>query len=562
VPTLRVRWPRKGEADQREEATADLLEIPFSPGDSVRELLSPTAFRVSAACLGNGACGLCRVQIEEGDGGEPAEVEQLYIEPDKIALGERLACRVHPQADMTVSVLAPAPRTEWRSIPDDDDLDDRLGTACNGPEIERSGDIRSTDFVDLGDHEPLGLAIDIGTTFVSVALYSFVTGERVASRHGANPQRSFGADVLTRLLGASKSQEVYQELRQQLIGGIGTALKNISIQDGIARRRIVRAEIVANTAILSLFAGRNTEMLIDPRHWSETIDCSLGEEDDPLKDWGLNAKAKVRLVQPVAGFIGSDLLVGLLAGHIMQRPPGSLFIDFGTNTEMALWDGETIWTTSAAGGPAFEGCGITCGAPAGPGAIHRVGINGSGLVCDILPGAEPTGVCGSGLVDLVACLLEIGELNARGSLAGDAARAGYDVLGDGGNIRLRKRDVDVVQRAKAAVAVGAAILSNLAPEGVDISEVLVAGTFGRHLDVRHAQAIGLLPELPLEHVHLCGNTALEGAAQLLLSKNAESELLAMRQAIKMVNLAERDDFEDLYISNLLIQPSVTDAIGF
>jgi len=182
-------------------------------------------------------------------------------------------------------------------------------------------------------------------------------------------------------------------------------------------------------------------------------------------------------------------------------------------------------------------------------------------VYDTLPGAKPSGVCGSGIVDLVASLLEMGVITPRGTFSGGASPEGYDVLGDG-RIRLKKRDVDVVQMAKSACATGAAILGNLARDGVEVSEVLVAGTFGRHLNIRNAQAIGLLPQVPADRVFLVGNTALHGAGSLLLSRRANEELAAIRSAIVMVNLAERDEFEDLYISNLLIQPSVTDAFDF
>jgi len=560
MPTLTVRWAGGGDVASEEEARV-LHEVPFAPGDSVRDILSSTPFRVATACMGNGACGLCRIRIEAGDAGAPSETEQLYIESADILEGERLACRVHPGDDMAVYVVAPAPRTEWRSIPDDPDLADPLGVAATARGPLPASDLRPTAFVELKGREPLGLAIDIGTTFVSISLHSFHTGERLASRHGANPQRGFGADVLTRLLGAAKSREIHHELRDELIAEIGKALRNMGIQEGFPRRRVVRITIVANTAILSLFAGRNTELLLRPEHWSRPIDCSLPEDMSWLDDWHVNPKAEVELVQPVAGFVGSDLLAGLVATRVMSRSPGTLYIDFGTNTEMALWDGETLWTTSAAGGPAFEGCGISCGIPAGPGAIHRVAVNGAGLVYDTLPGAKPSGVCGSGIVDLVASLLEMGVITPRGTFSGGASPEGYDVLGDG-RIRLKKRDVDVVQMAKSACATGAAILGNLARDGVEVSEVLVAGTFGRHLNIRNAQAIGLLPQVPADRVFLVGNTALHGAGSLLLSRRANEELAAIRSAIVMVNLAERDEFEDLYISNLLIQPSVTDAFDF
>ncbi len=559
LPVLRVHSTDDRQDGEDDGYTPELLEIPFTPGDSVREILNPTGHRVRAACMGSGVCGLCRVQVEEG-AEEPREIETLYIERENLDQGERLSCQVYPTDDLTVRVLAPAPRTEWKGIPAELDFD-REKAGDLAPEHVEPDDFRSTDFAGLGKREPLGLAIDIGTTFVSISVHALRSGERLTSRYGANPQGDFGSDILTRLLSAADSDEVRDELRRKLVSGIGTALAELSIQEGIRLKRIFRVVVVANTAILSLFAGRNSKQLLDPRYWSQAIDCSPDPDTSWAADWGINPEAKIRVVQPVAGFIGSDLLVGILAARIFQRRPGTLLIDVGTNTELALWDGESIWTTSAAGGPAFEGSGISCGIPAEPGAIHRVDIEDAALRCELIPGARPRGICGSGLVDLIACLTELGELTDRGTFAGELLPDGFDVLRDGG-VRLKKGDVDVIQKAKAAIATGIQVLGSLARPGVEITEILVAGTFGRYLNVWSAQRIGMLPQIPAGGIITCGNTALAGCTRLLLSHSSDDELTQIRELIKMVNLAELPDFDERYLMNLFLRPDSDNVDDF
>src|SRR6185369_12505788 len=156
------------------------------------------------------------------------------------------------------------------------------------------------------------------------------------------------------------------------------------------------------------------------------------------------------------GFVGSDLLAGLLALSFLERAPGTLFLDFGTNTEMALWDGSSLLVSSAAGGPAFEGNGLRCGMPAEAGAIHAVALDPATgeLSLQVLAGAAPAGICGSGLLDLVACLLRAGKLTSTGSFAVGNSGTGFPVAPGPPAISLQKQDIDVFQRAKGAVLAG------------------------------------------------------------------------------------------------------------
>jgi uncharacterized 2Fe-2S/4Fe-4S cluster protein (DUF4445 family) len=300
------------------------------------------------------------------------------------------------------------------------------------------------------------------------------------------------------------------------------------------------------------------------------VDCLPDRTDLWALPLGIHPRAGIELIAPLAGFVGSDLLAGVVSTHLTEEGPGGLLIDFGTNSEMALWDGQVLRITSAAGGPAFEGSGISCGAPADPGAIYRVNFRrvnsrrvnprrvdsrNEELDFAVISDSQPRGLCGSGLVDLIAGLVRSGSLISKGQFAPDVGRDGFVIARGERTMVLTKRDVDLFQQAKAAVGTGIQVLLTQASMGYkDLSRIYVGGSFGRFLDVANAQQIGLLPVIPPERVDLCGNTALAGCAQALLSSVAVRRLKELRDRTRIINLSHLPDFDDLFLSNLYLRP--------
>ena len=206
----------------------------------------------------------------------------------------------------------------------------------------------------------------------------------------------------------------------------------------------------------------------------------------------------MEVIPPCAGFVGSDLLAGVLATRLTDQP-GGLLIDFGTNSEMALWDGRTLWITSAAGGPAFETSQVQCGMAAEAGAIYRVDRqpDAAELQFRVIGEGQAKGLCGSGLIDLIACLRSTGKLTATGRFATDA-KEGFVIRRENPTIRLSLSDVDMFQRAKGAIGAGIkTLLATAKIKAAELRRICVGGVFGRYLNCRHAQAIGLLPTLRL-----------------------------------------------------------------
>ena len=313
--------------------------------------------------------------------------------------------------------------------------------------------------------------------------------------------------------------------------------------------------IVGNTAMLTLFAEEHYQLLLKPEYWMQPIAYAQAMPRECGAAWGLAAGARVELMPSLGGFVGSDLLAGLLATDLAGLAAGSLLIDFGTNSEIALWDGRRLWVTSAAGGPAFEGSGIHCAMPAERGAVGRVVEQESGLRGEVIGGGPARGLCGSGLVDLIALLVRSDIITKLGKFKPGGIGRVPLFNAEFAALMPRERDLDLFQRAKAAIGAGVGCLlarTRLRQEA--LQRVCVCGAFGRHLDVAHAQAIGLLPDVSPEKVTLCGNTALAGCERLLFSTDRAADLVRLHDMSTLVSLAQAPSFERLFVENLFLRP--------
>jgi uncharacterized 2Fe-2S/4Fe-4S cluster protein (DUF4445 family) len=299
----------------------------------------------------------------------------------------------------------------------------------------------------------------------------------------------------------------------------------------------------------------------------------------------VHPEAVIEILPPVAGFVGSDLMAGVIATRLIETGSGSLLIDFGGNSEIALWDGKSLWATSAAGGPAFEGCGISCGMPAESGAIYQVfeqagcecqsaktygpasggvgqgadiltasrGISGLNLEFKSINGENPMGFCGSGLVDLIACLVRSGKLTSTGRFAPDVHQSGFALLNGERPLKLTRRDVDVFQRAKGAISAAIRVLLSMARmTSADLRHIYVGGAFGHFLNKVNAVSIGLLPPVECNSIQLCGNTALAGCEYLLMARDSVEPARRLMAGTRLINLSQSSDFADFFLDGLYL----------
>jgi uncharacterized 2Fe-2S/4Fe-4S cluster protein (DUF4445 family) len=383
---------------------------------------------------------------------------------------------------------------------------------------------------------------------------------------------------MTRLCAAHESQQTAHILKRLVIDAIGVAFMDVAMREGIGLEQVVKTIVAGNTAMLALLSGRNSHLLLQPSHWMREIDCLPENPGELAADWGINPKAIIEILPPLSGFVGSDLLAGILTTKLLESEPGTLLIDFGTNSEIALWDGECLSVTSAAGGPAFEGCGISCGIPAEPGAIYQVrelqnyrewsaetrgnsggstlrtNVSGLGLEFRTIDNEKPRGLCGSGIIDLIACLLRSGKLTSIGRFSDEVSGGSIVLLnGNHGPFFLTKRDVDVFQRAKAAISAAVRVLLSMAGmRSVELKRIHIGGAFGHFLDRENSIEIGLLPELSCDAIELCGNSALRGCEELLMAHHSTRVLMDLKAKARLINLAQFEEFDALFMEGLYL----------
>lgn len=512
----------------------------YQPGLSIKDILDATETRVRSGCRGLGACGLCKIRIESGNPDLPGKIEMLQLEDEELEDHIRLACQVKPTEDMMITVISPAEKFEWKTV-----YEQEYCTAY--PLSSYQQVVRKAPF------KLLGAVVDLGTTNISVALFDLESGKQLSRKFGPNPQARFGADIISRLTAACQSPDDLKSMQNETIKSIGKGLADMSVQEGIAPEHIMSLSLVGNTAMLAILSGRNYKMLLNPKYWMQYVDCLTEKTSGWIEAWRLHPEAKIRIVRPLAGFVGSDLVAGIVTTDLLVQESPALLIDIGTNSEIALWDGDRLFVTSAAGGPAFEGAGISNGMPAAAGAVYCATPNNQGKwTVKTVANQSPRGICGSGVVDIVSILLENGTLTQAGKLPEKKLTL---PIHDGDHLFVTNNDIDLFQRAKAAISVGVIVLCREA--GVDIRKlgrICIGGAFGQYLDVENAQATGLLPPIAPEKITLSGNTALTGGADILLSREAAKFAGRIIQNASIVNLSVHTDFENLFFENLWLRP--------
>lgn len=427
-----------------------------------------------------------------------------------------------------------------------------------------------------------GLALDIGTTTLAASLVSLERGEVLAVEATTNPQGSYGADVISRIQYASRGWEQLKQLQDSVLQAFHQVILRLLEKTGLEGDKVYEAVAVGNTTMGHLFMG------VDPTYlayspftpaFSQALEVPAGELGLPM-----NPRGRVLLLPGIAAYVGSDTVGVMLAAGLHRQDKVRLAIDIGTNGEMVLAGRGHILACSTAAGPAFEGTRIKHGMRAGEGAIEGACLEGPGegerapgngeLRLQVIGDVPPRGICGSGLVDLVAVLLKAGVIgkngrfNRPGSAPGLAASLLENRLrpGDRGeefllapaspstagvDLVLTQKDVRELQLAKGAIYAGVQILLKEMGLGIDeIDEVLLAGAFGNYLDRDSALAIGLLPPVPREKVIPVGNAAGDGARLALISRPWRQRAGELAGKTRHVELSTRGDFQEIFLGSL------------
>lgn len=466
----------------------------FTGAPTLQQVLEENGMSVPHPCGGRGSCGKCAVRIE-GEISAPDEREEAF--------GCRLSCRTRLYGNAKAWL-----ENNGRMQAEGAQKDILLG----------SGEVRETG---------IGAAVDIGTTTVAVSLYDLSTGKCLSTKTMMNPQVMIAADVIGRIAAACNGKSV--DLRQMICD----CIEKLADQSR-EKERIKRWCVTGNTTMLYLFSGRNPQALAAAPFLAEHL---FGEESVFLGK-------ELYLPACMDAFVGADITCAVLESGMCDSDKTALLCDVGTNGELVLWKNGRLYATSTAAGPVFEGAGISCGCMSMPGAVESVWLTENGLGIRTIENASPVGLCGSGVIDAVACLLENGTIDETGAMEEEKA-----FICEG--IEISQKDIRTVQLAKAAIAAGIRTLlalSDTKEEEIDV--FYIAGGFGSHLNLSSAVKIGLFPKELQKKVKVLGNAALKGAALLLAEKTLRKKTQEIAAEAVCINLGGMSEFNERYVDEM------------
>lgn len=507
---------------------------------NILEILQENDIFIDAPCNGNGKCGKCKAIISGGINAI-TKLELDLLSKKDIDKGTRLACMCYPQGDCNVTL-----NTSDFGVK----LDGTLADFVISPRAKTT-------------ETSVGLAIDIGTTTLAFYFYDLTTGVKIYTTSALNPQRVFGADVISRINACIENTNGADLLQACIVNKINDSIDEFVAKTKRSNDDIVDLSIAGNTVMLHLLTHENAiGIATAPFVWSSLFGYDVDAKSLKIN---VNETAKIYLTDCVAGYVGGDITVGILATDTHKNEKPCIFIDIGTNGEMAIGDKDGFICCATAAGPAFEGAHIKCGVGGIDGAINSVTIVNNDIELTTIGGKPAIGICGSGLISAVSALLKLNVIDETGRIDEDnideALMYRYFeddepcfLLDTENNIMLTQKDIREVQLAKAAIAAGINTLINA--KGLkfsDIDKVILAGGFGSYIDKTSACEIGLLPIELLEKIVVVGNAAGMGAVRLLLDKDGISTLNDITSHCKYYELSGDSFFQDEYVNQMCFE---------
>lgn len=611
--------------------------INVSSGSLLLDVLKQANISIITPCGGKGNCGKCKVKVSSAaiKGNLLNIIEKKWLSEEEIKEGFRLACQCHLYHNSTITIPSSAlmrnnnSKIEEKAIshlshyefkpvipikkyflkPNSPDLEnqssdwtrikDELNRVAkikkerwfiapdilsNVPQLLRDNNYGMTTVlyknevisVEPGDtsKEMYGVAFDIGTTTIAGYLIDFNTGKQIVAEAGSNPQYIYGDDVVSRIDFARKNAINRNIIQQELISFLNKIIASLTQKAGIKLSRIYFAVLAGNTAMHHFLWSLPTENLVSSPYIPVLTEGFFKEARD-LPDLCLIPHAKVYSTPNVSAYIGGDIIADLIDIQIWERNNNTLIVDLGTNGEIVLKSDDKIWACSSAAGPALEGARISSGMRAIRGAIDRIIITEHKIRYQVIEQTLAAGLCGSGIIDLIASLLKLQLIKPDGRLVNQEEcpngiseqikerivkeRKGNKFLivpkeqsaGDK-PIFLTQRDIREVQLAKGAVRAGISILLEYARlKKDDIDEVLLAGSFGSLMDTDNALAIGLIPYISSGKIFSIGNAAGRGAIKLLLSEDMRNIAESLSQKVHYVELSAQHSFSEAFTKSMI-----------
>jgi len=593
---------------EQKDGPPSTRSVRVPPGVTVFDSASWNGIAIDSTCGGHGTCHKCKVRVAPA--GPASRHDERTFTPAQLQAGWRLACLAQATSDLAVDVpplttrpkaatvgvgrqviLRPAVQKRYVELDEPTLADqrtdlDRLLAAIDDleltadlpvlrrlPKVLREADFKVTAVVvdeALIDVEPgdtstvrYAVAFDLGTTTVVATLLDVETGTPMAVASMLNKQQPYGGDVITRISATMMDPDTLGRLQEASAATLRELTEQVCKEADVDPAHVYEVALAGNATMTALALGIDPEPLgVAPFVMTTATPPTVLATDLGLD---VHPRARAAIFPSLGAYVGGDIVAGMLATGMDRDKRTRLFVDVGTNCEIVLSDGDTVLATAAPAGPAFEGGAIRCGMRAADGAIEVVKLTDDDVELGVIGDVEPRGLCGSGLVDVVAELVRVGLLDSSGrfvpdeiaaeklpALADRFTRIGEErifVLHE--DVYLSQRDVRELQFAKAAISTGwTLLLEQLGLEHDDVQQVLLAGSFGSYLSPAAAVRIGLVPQLPVLRIVSAGNVAGEGAKMALLSVRERAGARALLEEVEYVELSDRADFNDRFVEQL------------
>ena len=522
------------------------------------EMLQEKNEYISAPCNGNGICGKCVVQYKRG-ATEPTRRDREVFSEKQLEDGYRLACQSYPagayeveipESEETIEVLS-----EWGKQQKMDAEGLTEADTQTPAEAKTSGGIQDKETAEgtaeKTENAIYGICIDIGTTTLAALLVNLETEADCQTAVSVNHQRAYGSDVLSRISASNsgKKWEIQRCIRQDL----QKLIRELLQKEKITEQQIQRIVIAGNTTMCHLLRGFSCETLGVAPFLPVDLSWMEGSAADFLGMKELDTK--VVILPGISAFVGADIMAGIAKMNMHRSEGYHLLLDIGTNGEMVLGNCRHMYVTSTSAGPAFEGGNISCGMASIPGVISHVFMEETGKTGFQVIGEadgenkkkqQAIGICGTGMIDLVYELRKHQMIDEHGTYSDLYFDTGYELAG---KVKFTQYDIREIQMAKAAIRAGVDILVKKAGIAFDeVDDCYLAGGFGTKIDITKAAGIGLIPkELEVKTIPV-GNTVLAGTKEVLLGRISKDELEKIQTMADVINLAEENDFEELYLS--------------
>lgn len=563
------------------------LVMEVEENTTLLQCIRKAGLRIETPCNAIGLCGKCKV-IAKGELSLISEEEKKFINEEK---NERLACIAKVKGNVEIELIKE--NSELKTInkgfsidvkPDGDifkialpDVEnsnskpyaetlnykvkafhiyEKIGLMESENKKHKYAVVYKDEIIDICEENKniLGVAIDIGTTGISSYLVDLETGEIIDKISSLNPQTEFGGDVLTRITYCMNNINGAEELKISIINEINRIIKELT-GEKFAFNQIYEVVISGNTTMLHLLLGVNPISLAKAPYRPVFLDALHINGKDIGVDF--NREGIFTLLPSASAYVGADIVSGVVASDFQNKKWSSIFVDIGTNGEIVAINEGKIMATSTAAGPALEGMNISCGCRAQKGAIESFSIDDDfNINYNTIGSVDPVGICGSGLIDIAAVLVEKGIVLKSGKFNKNINEKLKDRLVDKkfyitDKVYISQKDIRQIQLAKGAIAAGIIMLLHHMGTNInEIEETVIAGAFGYHVNPDSIKQIGLIPKGFEGKITFVGNTSLEGARIALVNKDYLNLMSDLRKHMEVLELSTSDEFQKYFIEQL------------